>query len=70
MFNVTSPSAGEFMVIVEFCEFGNLEHFLRNNRQNFIDEIVRTNDAYIILQKSKRPQLNSYSSSGYIKNNG
>ncbi|XP_055303679.1 macrophage colony-stimulating factor 1 receptor 1-like [Sitodiplosis mosellana] len=57
---------GEFMVIVEFCEFGNLENFLKHNRQYFIDEIVRTNDAYIIVQRNIiQPQSNS---SGYITN--
>lgn len=56
------------MVIVEYCEFGNLENFLKHNRQHFIDEIVRTNDAYIIVQRNGM-QSQSNNDSGYVANN-
>lgn len=30
---------GELLVIVEYCEFGNLRHFLLSNRETFINEL-------------------------------
>lgn len=30
---------GELLVIVEYCEFGNLRHFLLSNRDTFINEL-------------------------------
>lgn len=32
------------MVIVEYCRFGNIRHFLRQHRQSFVDQINRTDD--------------------------
>lgn len=30
---------GELLVIVEYCEFGNLRHYLLANRENFVNEL-------------------------------
>lgn len=30
---------GELLVIVEYCEYGNLRHFLLHNRDNFINQV-------------------------------
>lgn len=27
------------MIIVEYCQFGNIQNFLRSNRPNFIDQV-------------------------------
>lgn len=32
------------MIIVEHCQYGNIQEFLRKNRQNFIDQIDRDTD--------------------------
>lgn len=32
------------MVIVEYCQFGNLQHFLAKHRYHFIDQIQRDTD--------------------------
>lgn len=36
--------AGEVMVIVEYCRFGNLQNFLVKHREYFVDQIVRDKD--------------------------
>lgn len=33
---------GELFVIVEYCEFGNLRHFLLSNRDHFVDQLDPT----------------------------
>jgi hypothetical protein len=30
---------GELFIIVEYCRFGNLQTFLTNNRNNFINQV-------------------------------
>lgn len=35
---------GEVMVIVEYCCYGNVQNFLIKHRNNFIDQIVRSQD--------------------------
>lgn len=55
------------MVIVEFCEFGNLECFLKLHRHDFIDEILRTNDGYLIIPRKLRQ--NQSNCNGYVKCN-
>ena len=30
---------GEFLVIVEYCKFGNLQNYLIKNRNNFVNEV-------------------------------
>lgn len=35
---------GEVLVIVEYCKFGNLKHFLWINHSGFIDQINQIND--------------------------
>lgn len=30
---------GELMIIVEYCPFGNIQDFLRRNREKFVDQI-------------------------------
>ncbi|KAJ6224976.1 hypothetical protein RDWZM_003521 [Blomia tropicalis] len=37
---------GELLVIVEFCEFGNLRHFLYTNRDSFINELEQPPPLY------------------------
>lgn len=39
MINLRYPFTGEFQVIVEYCRFGNLRHYLLRHRGNFIDQI-------------------------------
>ena len=34
----------ELMIIVEHCEFGNLQSFLVKNRQHFVDQIIAEDD--------------------------
>lgn len=34
----------EVMVIVEYCRFGNLQHFLVKHREHFVDQIIREKD--------------------------
>lgn len=36
--------AGELMVIVEYCRFGNVQNFLLRNRKCFINQINPIND--------------------------
>lgn len=33
---------GELLVITEFCELGNLQHFVANNRKYFVNQIDRS----------------------------
>ena len=40
---------GELLVIVEFCEFGNLRHFLMANRETFVNELEPFNEGYAFL---------------------
>ena len=30
---------GEFLVIVEYCRFGNLQNYMIKNRNNFVNEV-------------------------------
>lgn len=34
----------ELMVVVEYCEYGNLQNILRAHHRHFIDQINRTTD--------------------------
>lgn len=36
--------AGELMIIVEYCPFGNMKKYLETNRDYFIDQIDRESD--------------------------
>lgn len=38
-FQILDSSAGELMVIVEYCRFGNIQNFLLRNRKCFINQI-------------------------------
>lgn len=41
------------MVIVEYCEYGNLHDFLQKYRKYFIDQIIRESD-YDIIDRNIR----------------
>ncbi|KAG1682674.1 Vascular endothelial growth factor receptor 1 [Nymphon striatum] len=46
---------GELLVLVEFCKYGNLRHYLLYNRQNYIDQVSPDNgeiDINITTQSS------------------
>lgn len=41
--------AGELMIIVEFCQLGSLEKYLKDNRSHFIDQIDREIDEILSM---------------------
>lgn len=56
--------SGEFYVIVEYCRFGNLRTYLKDNRDKFINLL----DAYGNLKTISDSQLTSrYLSAVYSK---
>lgn len=40
---------GELMIIVEFCQLGSLEKYLKDNRSHFIDQIFRDVDEIVSM---------------------
>lgn len=54
------------MVIVEYCKFGNVQHFLLKHREYFVDQINQDTDTIDpnILTKEQRWSNDS----GYVYN--
>ena len=48
---------GELFVIVEYCEFGNLRHFLMSNRDSFINELEPYNEGYVFYRSFRQTKL-------------
>lgn len=36
------------MIVYEFCPYGNLSNFLKNNKKFFVNQVKLENDAYVI----------------------
>lgn len=52
----------ELMIIVEYCEFGNLQSFLVKHRQHYVDQIIADEDRIDPSIKCRKVQATS----GYL----